>query len=106
MPVFADIDQTSGSITAETIAPLITPRTKAIVVVHLGGWPADMHSICDLARAHGIAVVEDCAQAMAHQLMDSLSVALVILQLGVLLEKSLRLQAKVGWYYPAQTFLM
>tara|TARA_Y100001933_G_scaffold202168_1_gene203966 strand:+ start:11625 stop:12791 length:1167 start_codon:yes stop_codon:yes gene_type:complete len=62
-PVFADVDLNSGAITASTIAPLITPRTKAISVVHLGGWPADMPAICDLARAHGIAVIEDCAQA-------------------------------------------
>ena len=62
-PVFADVDPDSGAITAATIAPLITPRTKAITVVHLGGWPADMPAICDLARTHGIAVIEDCAQA-------------------------------------------
>ena len=63
IPLFADVDAASGAITAATIAPLITPRTKAISVVHLGGWPADMPAICDLARAHGIAVIEDCAQA-------------------------------------------
>ena len=62
-PVFADVDPDSGATTAATIAPLITPRTKAISVVHLGGWPADMPAICDLANAHGIAVIEDCAQA-------------------------------------------
>ncbi|QNG27904.1 DegT/DnrJ/EryC1/StrS aminotransferase family protein [Synechococcus sp. HK01-R] len=62
-PVFADVDAESGAITAETIAPLITPRTKAISVVHLGGWPADMPAILELAQAHGIAVIEDCAQA-------------------------------------------
>jgi dTDP-4-amino-4,6-dideoxygalactose transaminase len=62
-PVFADVDPDSGAITAVTIAPLITPRTKAIAVVHLGGWSADMPAICDLALAHGIAVIEDCAQA-------------------------------------------
>ena len=62
-PVFADVDACSGSITAATIAPLITNHTKAISVVHVGGWPADMPAICDLARAHGIAVIEDCAQA-------------------------------------------
>ena len=50
-PVFADVDPDSGAITAATIAPLITPRTKAISVVHLGGWPADMQAVCDLARA-------------------------------------------------------
>ena len=62
-PVFADVDMYSGAITAATIAPLITSRTKAIAVVHLGGWPADMQAICDLARAYGIPVIEDCAQA-------------------------------------------
>ena len=62
-PIFADVDPMSGAITAATISPLITPRTKAIAVVHLGGWPADMPAICDLASAHGIEVVEDCAQA-------------------------------------------
>ena len=62
-PIFADVDINSGAINVDSIAPLITPRTKAIAVVHLGGWPADMPAICDLARAYGIAVVEDCAQA-------------------------------------------
>jgi dTDP-4-amino-4,6-dideoxygalactose transaminase len=62
-PLFADVDPDSGAITAATIEPLITPRTKAIAVVHLGGWPADMPAICDLARAHDLAVVEDCSQA-------------------------------------------
>jgi len=62
-PVFADVDPESGAITAATIAPLITPRTKAIAVVHLGGWPADIPAIRDLARDHGLAVIEDCAQA-------------------------------------------
>ena len=62
-PVFADVDAESGAISAATIEPLITTRTKAIAVVHLGGWPADMPAILDLAQAHGIAVIEDCAQA-------------------------------------------
>ena len=69
-PIFADVDPNSGAITASTIAPLITPRTKAISVVHLGGWPADMPAICDLARAHGIAVIEDCAQAHGARIND------------------------------------
>ena len=67
-PVFADVDPDSGSITADTIAPLINQRTKAISVVHLGGWPADMEGICDLAKAHDIPVVEDCAQAHGAQI--------------------------------------
>ena len=67
-PVFADVDRDSGCITAKTIEPLITNRTKAISVVHLGGWPADMPAICDLAHSHGIAVIEDCAQAHGAQI--------------------------------------
>ncbi|QNI57195.1 pyridoxal-phosphate-dependent aminotransferase/ DegT/DnrJ/EryC1/StrS protein family [Synechococcus sp. BIOS-U3-1] len=62
-PIFADVDAESGAITARAIEPLITSQTKAISVVHLGGWPADMPSILDLALNHGIAVIEDCAQA-------------------------------------------
>ena len=62
-PVFADVDRDSQNLTAETIAPVITPRTKAIIVVHLAGWPCDMDPILDLARAHGLSVIEDCAQA-------------------------------------------
>lgn len=62
-PVFADVDRDSGNITAQSIAKVITPKTKAIIVVHLGGWPADMQAIMQLAEQHGIKVVEDCAQA-------------------------------------------
>ncbi|TPW29016.1 DegT/DnrJ/EryC1/StrS family aminotransferase [Pararhizobium mangrovi] len=63
VPVFADVDPVSQSITAETIAAVVTPRTRAIIVVHLGGWPADMEPILELARRHGLMVIEDCAQA-------------------------------------------
>lgn len=62
-PVFADVDRDSGNITARTIEPLITPLTRAIIVVHLGGWPADMEAIMALAAHHGVLVIEDCAQA-------------------------------------------
>lgn len=62
-PVFVDIDRDSGNISAETIAPRITPRTRAIIPVHLGGWPCDMDPIMALAEAHGLFVIEDCAQA-------------------------------------------
>lgn len=68
-PVFADVDPDSQAITAATIEPLITPRTRAIVVVHLGGWPADMPAIVALARQHGLPVIEDCAQAHGAQLL-------------------------------------
>lgn len=63
VPVFADVDRGSGNISAETIAPVLTDRTRAILVVHLGGHPADMDPIMELARAGGLKVIEDCAQA-------------------------------------------
>ena len=62
-PVFADVDRDSQNITAETIKPVITSRTRAIIAVHLAGWPCDMESIMPLAEQHGLKVVEDCAQA-------------------------------------------
>lgn len=62
-PVFADVDLDSQNITAETIAQVLTPRTKAIICVHLAGWPCDMDAINALARAHNLYVIEDCAQA-------------------------------------------
>ncbi len=62
-PVFADVDPDSGNITAETIAAVLTPRTKAVIPVHLAGWPADMPAICALAAEHDLKVLEDCAQA-------------------------------------------
>ncbi|TWU24680.1 DegT/DnrJ/EryC1/StrS family aminotransferase [Bythopirellula polymerisocia] len=62
-PVCADVDRDSQTITAETIEPHLSFRTKAIIPVHLAGWPCDMVQILDLARSRNIAVVEDCAQA-------------------------------------------
>lgn len=62
-PVVADVDRDSQTITAETLRQVVTPRTKAIVVVHLAGWPCEMDEILALARERGIKVVEDCAQA-------------------------------------------
>jgi dTDP-4-amino-4,6-dideoxygalactose transaminase len=62
-PVFADVDRNSGNISPETIAAVLSERTRAIVPVHLGGWPCDMEGILELARPRGIQVIEDCAQA-------------------------------------------
>lgn len=62
-PRFADIDRNSQNITAETIRKVLTPRTRAIVCVHLGGQPCDMDPIMALAEEHGLFVIEDCAQA-------------------------------------------
>jgi dTDP-4-amino-4,6-dideoxygalactose transaminase len=62
-PVFADVDINSGNISPETIKPLISNKTKAIIPVHIGGWPCDMPAMMTLADEHGIKVIEDCAQA-------------------------------------------
>ncbi|MFM5466257.1 DegT/DnrJ/EryC1/StrS family aminotransferase [Aeromonas veronii] len=62
-PVFADVDLNSQNITAESIAKVLTPNTKAVIVVHLAGMPADMDPIMELAAEHGFYVIEDCAQA-------------------------------------------
>jgi len=62
-PVLADVDLESQNITADTIASCITNRTKAIIVVHLAGWPADMPAILALAKKHHLKIIEDCAQA-------------------------------------------
>jgi hypothetical protein len=63
-PVIADVDHESQNLTAETVRPMITPRTKVIAAVHLAGWPCEMDGIMRLAREHGLKVVEDCAQAL------------------------------------------
>ena len=62
-PVFADVDLNSQNITADSIEAVLTPRTRALICVHLAGWPCDMNSIMDLAARHGLKVIEDCAQA-------------------------------------------
>jgi dTDP-4-amino-4,6-dideoxygalactose transaminase len=62
-PVFADVNLDSGNIDAATIAARITERTRAVIPVHLAGWPCDMDAIMALADEHGLAVIEDCAQA-------------------------------------------
>jgi sugar O-acyltransferase (sialic acid O-acetyltransferase NeuD family) len=62
-PIFADVDRESQNITAETIKRVLTPATKAIIAVHLAGWPCEMDAIMSLAREKNLKVIEDCAQA-------------------------------------------
>ncbi len=62
-PIFADVDRDSGNITAETIERVLTPRTRAIIPVHIGGWPCDLDPVVALAKPRGIRILEDCAQA-------------------------------------------
>jgi dTDP-4-amino-4,6-dideoxygalactose transaminase len=63
IPVCTEVDPESQNLTAETIRAVLTPRTRAIIAVHLAGWPCDMDSIMALARERNLKVIEDCAQA-------------------------------------------
>jgi dTDP-4-amino-4,6-dideoxygalactose transaminase len=62
-PVFADVGRRCQNITPATVRDVITPRTKAIVCVHLAGWPCEMDGFMELAEERGLYVIEDCAQA-------------------------------------------
>lgn len=62
-PVFADVEPDSGNLSARTMMSVLSPRTKAVICVHIAGWPCDMDPIMTLAEQHGFKVIEDCAQA-------------------------------------------
>jgi len=63
IPIFADLEPNSYNLDPKSVEARITPRTKAIVVVHLAGNPCDMDPIMELAKKHNLKVIEDCAQA-------------------------------------------
>ena len=63
VPIFADVDSDSQNVTSETIRAVLTERTRAVICVHLAGWPCDMDPIMALAAERGLYVIEDCAQA-------------------------------------------
>ncbi|MFC3285506.1 DegT/DnrJ/EryC1/StrS family aminotransferase [Litchfieldella rifensis] len=63
VPVFADVDRDSQNITADSVRRVVSSRTKAIIAVHLAGWPCEMEELMALAEEHGLYVIEDCAQA-------------------------------------------
>lgn len=63
VPVFADVDLESQNITPDSIKAVLSEKTKAIICVHLAGWPCEMDSIMALANERGLLVIEDCAQA-------------------------------------------
>lgn len=67
-PVFCDVDPITGNIDVADAAQRITSRTKAMIPVHLYGQTADMDAVLDLARAHGLAVVEDNAQGIGARI--------------------------------------
>ena len=62
-PVFADVDPVSQTLTVDTVRAVLSPKTRAIIAVHLAGWPCDLDPIIELAREYRIKIVEDCAQA-------------------------------------------
>ena len=62
-PIFVDVDEISQNITPQNISSAITDKTKAILCVHLAGWPCEMDEIMSIANAHDLFVIEDCAQA-------------------------------------------
>ena len=66
-PIFADVELDSQNISRRTIEAVITPKTKAIICVHLAGWMCDMDPIMQLAQEKGLYVIEDCAQAHGAQ---------------------------------------
>ena len=62
-PVFVDVDKNSQNITLDTIKAEISNKTKAIILVHLAGWPCELDKICNYCKENNIYVIEDCAQA-------------------------------------------
>ena len=69
-PVFVDAELTTGNIDLQQLEAAITPKTKAIAIVHYLGQPIDMNKVMDIARQHGLKVVEDCALAIGTRLGD------------------------------------
>ena len=67
VPVFADVDTAHGNLSPAAVKQAITPKTRAIVVVHYAGYPADMAALQALARQHGLKLIEDCAHALGAQ---------------------------------------
>ncbi|MFG1956313.1 DegT/DnrJ/EryC1/StrS family aminotransferase [Nonomuraea sp. NPDC049028] len=70
VPVFADVDPSDGNLDPGAVAKLIGPRTRAIMAVHLFGAPARVAELRALADEHGLALIEDCAQAWLAELPD------------------------------------
>jgi dTDP-4-amino-4,6-dideoxygalactose transaminase len=63
-PVFADVDPDSQNLTPESVSAVLSPRTRAVILVHLAGWPCRMEEFQALARQRGFKIIEDCAQAL------------------------------------------
>ncbi|MDF2638071.1 MAG: hypothetical protein K0R64_1055 [Novosphingobium lindaniclasticum] len=63
LPVFADVDPVSQNIDPASVERLVTPATRAVICVHLGGWPCDMDALGEICAEHRLHLIEDCAQA-------------------------------------------
>jgi dTDP-4-amino-4,6-dideoxygalactose transaminase len=63
IPVIADVDPDSQNLTAQSVAAVLSSRTKAVIAVHFAGWPCDLDPLLELANQHGLKLIEDCAQA-------------------------------------------
>lgn len=70
VPIIADIDPASGNLSAESVAAVISPATKCVIAVHVGGWPVDMDPLISVAREHDLILIEDCAQAHGAMYRD------------------------------------
>jgi perosamine synthetase len=70
IPVFADVDPVTYNVTADSVEKAITPRSRAIMAVHLHGLPCDIEAICEVGRRHGIPVIEDFSQAVGATYRD------------------------------------
>src|SRR3546814_11281368 len=62
-PVFADVDLVSQNIDPDSVRAMLTPRTKAVICVHLAGWPCNMDALTEICGQHRLFLIEDCAQA-------------------------------------------
>jgi dTDP-4-amino-4,6-dideoxygalactose transaminase len=67
VPVFADVEPDTLNMDPASVRAAVTPRTKAIVVVHHAGLAADLNALLEIGRENGIAVIEDCAQAYGSE---------------------------------------
>jgi dTDP-4-amino-4,6-dideoxygalactose transaminase len=73
VPVFADVDAETYTVTADTVMAVLSPKTRAIIVVHIYGQSCDMGPIVSLARKHGVKIVEDCAQCHGAMCGDQMT---------------------------------
>src|SRR3546814_16857738 len=62
-PVFADVDLVSQNIDPDSVRAMLTPRTTAVICVHLAGWPCNMDALTEICGQHRLFLIEDCAQA-------------------------------------------